>query len=213
MALSSAFDLKDATYHVVHKAAHGQPCFFADDDYRLYLGNLKTVARFNGCEIHAYVLMSHYVQLLATGHELGAVAGMVAAIGRQHAQHLASAYGIEAPVWEQRYRASPVLQRESILKCYRFIELHPVRMGSAEAADQYPWSSYLVNALGFRSELVVEHPAYASLGEDVQAARSAYRKLCERSLDDADLEAIKDALLQGRAISTRLLELPSDMMV
>jgi putative transposase len=213
MSPGSVFDLKDATYHIVHKGSNGQACFFADEDYRLYLSCLKAVALNNSCEIHAYVLMPHYVQLLATGHRLGAVARMMAGISRRHAQHVNYAYGHTGSVWEQRYRRSPVLHEASVLKCYRFIELHPVRMGRADLPDQYPWSSFLINGAGFYSDVIVEHPCFRALGEEQATRQAAYRKLCSQDLGDSDLEAIKDALIQGRAITTRSHAAPTDTLV
>jgi putative transposase len=213
MGVNSGFELKDATYHIVHKGGNGQACFFTDADYRLYLSCLKAVATNNYCEVHAYVLMPHYVQLLVTGHKLGAVQRMMGNISKRHSQHVNYVYGHSGPVWEQRYRSSPVLQLESVLKCYRFIELHPVRMGSADQPDQYPWSSYLINALGFGSELITEHPGYLALAEDGLDRQAAYRTLCTEDLDDRELEEIKDALLQGRAITTSLQRAPSNVPV
>jgi putative transposase len=199
--MQPAFQLKDATYHIVHKSGNGQPCFFADADYRVYLSCIKAVAENNFCEIHAYVLMPHYVQLLMTGHKIGAMQRVIANISKRHAQHVNYLYGHAGCVWEPRAKASPVLDLQSILKCYRFIELHPVRMGCVEQPDQYPWSSYLVNALGFASDLIKEHPACLALGTDSDHRRSAYRKVCAEDLGDEELEEINDALIQGRAIA------------
>ncbi len=199
--MQAGFQLKDATYHIVHKSGNGQPCFFGDADYRLYLSCLKAVAENNCCEIHAYVLMSHYVQLLVTGHKLGAVQRVIGTVSKRHAQHINYLYGHAGSVWESRARTSPVLELQSVLKCYRFIELHAVRMGCVEQPDQYPWSSFLVNGLGFRSDLVKEHPCYRALSKDAENRQSAYRKLCARDLDDGELAEIKDALIQGRPIA------------
>jgi putative transposase len=46
---------------------------FQDDDYLRYLTNLREASLRYGVAIHAYVLMTNHVHLLATPAEVGAV--------------------------------------------------------------------------------------------------------------------------------------------
>lgn len=192
--------MQTGTYHVVHRGINGQACFFADEDCQLYLSCLKAVAANSQCDIHAYVLMPDYVQLLATARKNGALARMMGTISKRYAQHVNYVYGHGDPVWERRYRASIVGRDDYVLKCYCFIELHPVRMGSADHPDDYPWSSYCANATGSGNQLIKAHAQYETLGRDTAARQTAYGNLCSAGLGAADLEEIKDALIRGRAI-------------
>lgn len=200
----SGFDVRDATYHVVHRGINGQACFFADEDCQFYLSRLKAVAVNSQCDIHAYVLMPDYVQLLATARRNGALARMMGTISKRYAQHVNYVYGHGDAVWERRYRASLVGRDDYVLRCYRFIELHPVRMGSADHPDDYPWSSYCANATGSGNEPIKAHAQYEALGRDAAARQTAYRKLCSADLREDDLEEIKAALISGRAIGTSM---------
>ncbi len=52
--------------HLIQRGNNRQACFFADDDYRVYLGWLKKYARKVSSTVHAYVLMINHVHLLVT---------------------------------------------------------------------------------------------------------------------------------------------------
>jgi putative transposase len=52
--------------HLIQRGNNRQACFFADEDYRLYLDWLAQYAGKVGCRIHAYVLMTNHVHLLVS---------------------------------------------------------------------------------------------------------------------------------------------------
>ena len=60
------FFLADVPTHIVQRGNNRQPIFFHEDDFHAYLGWLAESALRWGCAIHAYVLMTNHVHLLAT---------------------------------------------------------------------------------------------------------------------------------------------------
>jgi len=52
--------------HLIQRGNNRSACFFADEDYALYLHHLSELAPKFGCHIHAYVLMTNHVHLLLT---------------------------------------------------------------------------------------------------------------------------------------------------
>jgi putative transposase len=52
--------------HIIQRGNNRTACFFADEDYALYLHHLGEMARECHCAIHAYVLMTNHVHLLLT---------------------------------------------------------------------------------------------------------------------------------------------------
>jgi putative transposase len=52
--------------HVIQRGNNRQPIFFSDGDYRLYRDWLGQAAVKAGVVVHAYVLMTNHVHLLAT---------------------------------------------------------------------------------------------------------------------------------------------------
>ena len=56
------FNLIGMPQHVIQRGNNREPCFYAEEDYRRYLGDLHTSAEKFQCRIHAYVLMTnHYL--------------------------------------------------------------------------------------------------------------------------------------------------------
>ncbi len=52
--------------HLIQRGNNRQACFYADEDFRLYLDWLEENADESGCLVHAYVLMTNHVHLLIT---------------------------------------------------------------------------------------------------------------------------------------------------
>jgi REP-associated tyrosine transposase len=44
--------------HIIQRGNNRQSCFFAEEDYLLYLDWLKEYAKSTGCSVHASVLMT-----------------------------------------------------------------------------------------------------------------------------------------------------------
>ena len=81
----------------------------------------------------------------------------------------------------------------SVLACYRYIELNPVRAQMVGHPRHYRWSSYRTNTQGETSEYVVPHAQYLGLGLSETARREAYRLLFRRELDPETLDEIRVA--------------------
>ena len=68
------------------------------------------------------------------------------------------------PYGESRHKSSLIDAENSLLACYRYIELNPVRASMVEHSADYRWSSYGVKvAINMRKKLV-EHECYTCLG-------------------------------------------------
>lgn len=52
--------------HLIQRGNNRIACFYADEDYALYLHHLGELAKYFGCALHAYVLMTDHVHLLLT---------------------------------------------------------------------------------------------------------------------------------------------------
>ena len=58
--------------HVVQRGNARQPCFFTDVDRMRYRQDLREIALREGCNVHAYIFMTHHVHLLMTPAASGA---------------------------------------------------------------------------------------------------------------------------------------------
>ena len=66
MPRRSRLQLVDVPQHIIQRGNNRQATFFAEKDYLFYLNRLREGARKYGCSIHAYVLMTNDVHLLAS---------------------------------------------------------------------------------------------------------------------------------------------------
>ncbi len=71
MARLPRIDVPGVPQHVIVRG-HNRDLVFRDDlDRRVFLQFLEAALGQCACDVHAYVLMSNHVHLLATGHLLG----------------------------------------------------------------------------------------------------------------------------------------------
>ena len=105
-------------------------------------------------------------------------------------------------MWEGRYKACPVESDDHLLRCYRYIELHPVRAAMVAGPADYGWSSYAANALGQTASLLTPHAEYLALGSDVPARLEAYRAWVADAIPAEELELIRLRLQRQHALGT-----------
>jgi putative transposase len=192
------FNLIDMPQHVIQRGNNRQACFLDTDDYLFYLECLKQVSSKVGCDIHAYVLMTNHVHLLATPRKDHAVSKLMQSVGRRYVQYINYHYQRTGTLWEGRYKASLVESERYLLTCYRYIELNPVRTeGDITHPGDYRWSSYAANAYGKGDAWLSPHEEYIKLGKTAVERQAAYRGLFANALDTADIHAIRQSVQQG----------------
>ena len=150
-------------------------CFSGPRDRLAYLEALRECAACDACAVHAYVLMGNHVHLLLTPARPGGATRLMRAAAECYGRHLATAYGFEGTLWEERFAATAVHVRRYFLACMRYIEANPANAGIVRDAGEYRWSSHRANALGEEDALVTPHPFYYSLGRSREERCAAYR--------------------------------------
>ncbi|WP_341829871.1 transposase [Tahibacter aquaticus] len=84
MARLPRLDLACVAQHVVQRGNNRLPCFLDDCDRRRYLQNLHEALLDTDVKLHACVLMSNHVHLLATPPAVGAIPRLMQKLGRQY---------------------------------------------------------------------------------------------------------------------------------
>lgn len=85
-------NLAECPQHVIQRGNNRQGCFFAEQDYAVYLDKLKTYARKFHVEIHAFVLMTNHVHLLLTPMEASGVSNLMQSLGRYYVRYINQTY-------------------------------------------------------------------------------------------------------------------------
>lgn len=196
MARKPRFHLAGVPQHVIQRGNNREPCFYGDEDYSRYLGDLREAAERNHCRVHAYVLMTNHAHLLVTPMQEYGVTHMMQALGRKFVRYINHSYRRTGTLWEGRYKSSLIDSEAYLLTCMRYIELNPVRAGMVNHPGDYRWSSYAANAYGRADPILTPHPLYQQLGTDTEKCQHAYRELFRHHLDNDLLHAIRESLNQ-----------------
>jgi|OpeIllAssembly_1097287.scaffolds.fasta_scaffold313901_2 putative transposase len=180
--------------HVIQRGNNRTPIFTCEEDFlyfELCLG--EAISEF-GVAVHAIVLMTNHVHLLATPEAPQSLPKAMQSLGRRYVQHFNRLHHRTGTLWEGRYRSTIIDTRRYFLTCMCYIERNPERAGIVKRPAEYRWSSYRANALGDDCGVVlVPHRVYLDLGRTGEARRAVYRQLFRRPLPPDDIEVIRHA--------------------
>jgi putative transposase len=183
--------------HLIQRGNNRQATFFAEEDYRCYLDWLADAAKKYDCRIHAYVLMTNHVHLLASSARPKGLSLMMQYVGRYFVRYINHVYQRSGTLWEGRFKASLVDTEAYFLRLCRYIECNPVRADMVEGPGEYRWSSYRNHAFGMPDKLLTAHEQYERLGSSAEERQRAYRELFRTELDTRELAEIRDAVNRG----------------
>lgn len=189
--------------HLIQRGNNRSACFFAEEDYRYYLGQLSELSARFGCAVHAYVLMANHVHLLLTPVQAESASLLLKHLGQRYVQYVNRSYRRSGSLWEGRFRSCLAREKDYVLGCYRYIEMNPVRAEMVRHPRQYRWSSYRSNAEGQAPSVITPHEHYRALGRSAQARRDAYRALFKTELDPEVLGEIRAATNGNYVLGSR----------
>ena len=187
------FILPGHTLHLVQRGNNRTTCFVDDEDRLRYLAALLHASERARCAIHAYVLMTNHVHLLATADDALAPSRMMQSLGRKYVQHFNKRHDRTGTLWEGRHHCGLIDSERYFLQCSRYIETNPVRAGMVNEPAAYRWSSFKSNAEGYPDVLLRRHPVYLALGRSTSARLAAYRALFDVPLLPLELDVIRRA--------------------
>ncbi len=202
MARLPRIDVPGLPQHLIVRGNNRANLFADDADRWLFMRFLKEAVKESGCELHAYVLMSNHVHLLATGEEHGALSMMMQSVGRRFSRFFNVRHDRTGGLFEGRFRSSLVQSERYLLTCMRYIEANPLRAGMVHLPADYRWSSHRQNATGNPTGMLTAHEVFLRLGGDPLARATAYRALFIKEIPAADLEAIRASASRGRVLGS-----------
>ena len=183
MARRARLSVAGVPWHIIQRGNNRSACFYAEEDYLLYLEYLKELSEKFGCDVHAYVLMTNHVHILLTPEKEDSVKLLMKNLGQRYVQYINRTYRRSGTLWEGRFRSCLAQSEDYVLACYRYIELNPVRAGMVNHPRDYKWSSYRINAENKNSELIKSHDQYLKLDHRELERRKAYRDLFKVHID------------------------------
>jgi putative transposase len=199
-------DIPGVPQHLVTRGHDRDPCFHRDLDRAVYLKYLREEAAKSESDIHAFVLMSNHVHLLATGNRKGSLSKLMQHTGRRYCRYVNRAYGRTGTLFESRFHNSLVDSADYFMNCMVYIELNPVRAGMVSTPWEHVWSSHRDNASGEPGGMLTPHKLYLSLGPDTSSRAEAYRRLVLQPLGDECLNSIRQAIAKSAVLGGEIFQ-------
>ena len=184
-------------HHIVQRGNNRQDIFLDDADRERYLWLLAEAAKRYAVPIHAFVLMSNHIHLLATPPDSTAIAAVMQSVGRAYVPWFNKRRERTGTLFEGRFRSSVVDADYYLFACARYIEMNAVRAGMVESPADYRWSSYRHNVGLEKHPLITEHAAMWGLGNTPFERQSAYKKMFEIPIDERATTLIKSSFKSG----------------
>ncbi len=197
MARKPRLHIDGCPQHLIQRGNNRSVCFFSVADYAFYLHTLKEAALVADVKIHAFVLMTNHVHLLASGASKDSIPHFMQALGRRFVRYINLTYERTGTLWEGRYKSSLVSSTEYFLAVSRYIELNPVRARMVAQPGEYPWSSFRHNGMGIDIGLVTEHQEYKRLAATKAGRVQAYRQLFAGPLSTELVDEIRSHANKG----------------
>lgn len=206
MARKLRFKIAGVAQLITQRGINGQAVFFSDQDYLYYLSILNETAVKQDCQIHAFVLMSNKIHILATPSTPDGISQLMKGVGQRYVSYINAIEKRSGTLWQGRYKASLVESGQYLLACMRYIEMAPVRASVVKIPKNYQWSSYKANAQGQDVKVkITQHESYSSLepwiDKNNKEIQEKYKQLFRGQQNDKELQqirkAIKSSLIYG----------------
>jgi putative transposase len=200
MARLPRLSLAGHLHYLVQRGNNGQTIATGGADFEKLYQLIDETARSAGVALHAYVLMPHGFELLATPQTAQALPQMMQALGRRYVRHFNDAHGRSGTLWDGRYRSTVMQAERHLLQAMAFLDLKPVHQGLVSEARSYPWSSH-AHFVGLRVDrAVTPHTLLWRLGNTPFAREAAYADFVQQGLSASVGEELSRAVCGGWAL-------------
>ncbi len=202
MARLPRFFAPEIPLHIILRGNDRKAIAGNDEDLLFFRTTLAGAAAKHGLRVHAYVIMTNHLHLLATPTKPDSAPKTLQGLGRIYVQYFNRRYRRTGTLWEGRYRATAVEAEAYLIHLMRYIELNPVRAAMVARAEDYAWSSFRANGLGVADALVTLHSVYESIDRDAELRRKFYAALFDEAHSEHELTAIRNSVNKGWALGS-----------
>jgi len=142
-------------HHITQRGNRREDVFFSDEDREVYLEWLQIYCEKHDVDVLAYCLMTNHIHLVLVPNSKDGLQRVLKPLHMRYAQRINRARGWEGHLWQGRFFSSP-LDDSYLLAAVRYIEQNPIRVGLANKAEDYRWSSAAAHC-GLREDKVLCH--------------------------------------------------------
>ncbi len=202
MARQARLCIAGQVHLVIQRARVGELVLADAADDALYLAHLREAALASRCALHGFALTPAQMLLLVTPSEPRALGSMLQAAGRRFVAAYNRRHGRTGALWDGRFGATVVEPETHLIECLRFVEAAPVRLGLAEQASDWMWSSAQHHTGRRALPGLTEHPVLWALGNTPFEREMAYGHLLEQPLAESRVRSLESAALQGWVVGS-----------
>ena len=182
MARKVRIFVKDSSQHVILKSVNELTIFKDESDYKTFKDVLQECNEAHNLAIHAYVLMPHFFEFLATPAQEDSLSKFMQSLGRKYVAYFNKKYNRSGTIWEGRYKSSLVEDGRFLFDIMLYIE--------KIAPKEHIFSSMQKNLYNKKDDLVSLHPLYKNLGFTDEQRVEKYA-----SFFNAPIDAKKDEFI------------------
>lgn len=215
-------------YHVISRGTGRQLIFEDDDDRRVFLQMLQSSLAASSVELYAWCLMGNHVHLLMHA-PLSHISDCLKRLCGSYAQYFNRKSGRTGHLFQERFKSEPINDEGYLLTVIRYIHDNPSKAG-VSSMQEYRWSSYqeyvhdpilcntqlvlgivggVIPFITFHNNESGDTPCL-----DVSSGRNETRpmpdeiarEIADSVLGDGRLEGLKEAPINERRESLRLLK-------
>jgi len=165
-----------ATYHVYSRVARGERVFSDPGEAAALVDVIREVSREHGLSVLAWCVMATHYHLAVRAGRIPLWRSMRLIQGR-FARGYNRRHRVLGPLWQGRYKAIVVPDRDYLQQLIAYIHLNPVTAKVVTDPARYRWSGHR-ELLGRVAELLVDRDeALVLFGQQRAAARRAYVRM------------------------------------
>ena len=197
---TARIELPGVPMHVTQRGVNRCAIFIDDHDRRLYRRLLRKACGDAGVLVHAYVLMGNHVHLLLAAAQSGAISRAMRRVGQAYAQTFNLRHGRCGPLWQGRFKSSPVETDRYLLNVMRYIELNPVRAALVGDPAGHAWSSFHAHGRRASDPVLSLHPLYVAVDPEPAARAAWWCRWVREGIAAGELAAIRRHVAQERVL-------------
>lgn len=141
MARQLRIDYPGAWHHIMNRGRRRETIFPNVEDRHDFMRLLGIASERYGLEVNAYALMGNHYHLLVHT-PVGGLSAAMKHIDGVFAQSFNRRYGLDGPVFRDRFRSKLVDSRSYLGSVARYIHRNPIDLVGPENLAEYEWSSY-----------------------------------------------------------------------
>ena len=191
-------------HHITQRGNNRTTVFFDDEDRQNYLKLLIGYARKHEFQIWAYCLMNNHVHLLAVPGTETALAEGIGLTNQVYTQYLNRKLSQSGRIWQNRFFSCVVDSERYLWTVARYIERNPLKVGLAERAEDYRWSSAKAHLRGTDDSVL--GTSFTWIDPSERAAYAEFVLADDEAMDDKIRKATRTGRPFGSESFINMLE-------